>query len=315
MKKRRILTFGLALLTLTGLRMLTGCSGDSTAVPQTAEEVDTFADVLAFISGQTDVDVTKVQVQAESVNALTVPVLLSDEEAGALLSLMETPTITAEQYEPLPVYGGHWYSVICTLENGETVTLHPKEDALTFTRAELNEEGKWHYPAYRLVFEDSAVPETIYTTVRQLWTDAYSIPSGETRTMAQMLGEEILGARQVILRASYDGDSDTEIRLYVDTVKHPELFDALTGLVLEQTEMERDKTSYVSVAFHMGEEDYQFGKHLLVDEFTMRGERIEISVGTGLAYCPTEPFAGWLKDWIYSHKDDDGVKIVRWDVE
>ncbi len=295
--------------------MLTGCSGDSTAVPQTVEEVDTFADVLAFMSGQTEVDVKEVQVQAESVIALTEPVLLSEEDAEGLLSLMETTPMTAEMYEPIPVYGGSWYSVICTLENGETVTLHPKEDALTFTRAELNEEEKWHYPAYRLVYEDSGVPEQMEAAVRQLWTDAYSIPAGETRTMAQMLGEEILGARQVILRASYDGDSDTEIRVYVDTAKHPDLLDALTGLVLEQTEMERDKTSYVSVAFHMGEEDYQFGEHFLTDEFTMRGERIEISVGTGLAYCPAEPFSGWLKDWIYSHKDDDGVKIACWDVE
>ena len=309
MIKRRIFAFVLCLLTLAG------CSGDSTAVPQTAEEVDSLADVLSFISGRKDVDVTDVQVQAESVIDLTEPVLLSEEDAGALLSLMETPAITAEQYEPLPVYGGHWYSVICTLENGETVTLHPKKDALTFTRAELNEEGKWHYPTYRILFEESDVPEAIYTAVRQFWSDAYSIPAGETRTMAQMLGEEILGARQVILRASYEGDSDTEIRLYVDTAKHPDLLDALTGLTIEQTEIERDRNSYVSVAFHMGEEDYQFGKHLLENEFTMRGERIEISVGTGFAYCPTEPFAGWLKDWIYSHKDDDGVKIVRWDVE
>ncbi len=307
--KRRILMLIFCLL------MLNGCSDRLTAVPKTPEEINTFDEVLAFMSGQTETKVTAVQVQAENGHVPTEPVSLSGKDAKVLLELMETTPMTAEQYDPLAVYGTVSYSVICTLENGETVTLYPKEDALSFTRAELNEEDKWHYPTYRLLYEEAGVPEAIYTVVRQFWSDAYSIPAGETRTMAQMLGEEILSARQVILRASYDGDSDTEIRLYVDTAKHPDLLDALTGLTIEQTEIERDRNSYVSVAFHIGEEDYQFGKHFLTDEFIMRGERIEISVGTGLAYCPKEPFAEWLKDWIYSHRDDDGVKIVRWDVE
>ena len=69
MIKRRIFAFVLCLLTLAG------CSGDSTAVPQTAEEVDSLADVLSFICGRKDVDVTDVQVQAESVIDLTEPVL------------------------------------------------------------------------------------------------------------------------------------------------------------------------------------------------------------------------------------------------
>ncbi len=297
------------------LLMLNGCSDRLTAVPQTVEEINTFDEVLAFMSGQTETEVTAVQVQAENGHVPTEPVSLSGKDAEALLKLMETTPMTAERYEPIPVYSAVSYSVICTLENGETVTLYPKKDALSFTRAELNEEEKWHYPAYRLLYEDPAAAGKIDAAVRQLWSDAFAIPEGETCTVAQMLGDEILDARQVILRASYDGDSDTEIRLYVDTANHPELLDTLTGLALEQTEMERDKTSYVSVAFHTGEEDYRFGEHILTDMFFMHGERIEIGVGTEIAYCPAEPFAGWLKDWIYTHKDDDGVKIVRWDVE
>lgn len=171
MTKRRIAAIVLCLLTLTGLRTLTGCSGDSTAVPQTAEEVGSFDEVLAFLSGQTEVDVTEVQVRKESEISPTEPVSLSEEDAGTLLSLLETPPLTLELYEPVPVYGGSWYSVICTLENGETVTLYPKEDALTCTRAELNEEGRWYYPTYRLFYEDAEIPEQIYTFVTQHWME------------------------------------------------------------------------------------------------------------------------------------------------
>lgn len=151
--------------------MLIGCSGDSAAVPQTVEKIDTFADVLAFVSGQKDGNVTEVQVQKESETKRTEPVPLSGEDAKVLLALLETTPMMAEQYEPIPVYGGSWYSVICTLENGETVILYPEEDMLTFTRPELNAEERWHYPAYRLLYEDSAVPEQIYTFVTQHWIE------------------------------------------------------------------------------------------------------------------------------------------------
>ena len=169
MKKRRILTAVLALLTLTGLRMLTGCSGDSTAVPQTAEEVDTFDEVLAFVSGQTEVDVTAVQVLKESDTTAADPVTLSGTETKDLMSLLEAVPFRAEAYEPVPVYGGSWYSVIFTLEAGGTVTLYPDKDTLTFPRAELNEEERWHYPMYRLLYEDAGIPEQIYSFAEQKW--------------------------------------------------------------------------------------------------------------------------------------------------
>ena len=50
---------------LLALGLLTGCGAEK-GVPQTAEEIDTFDEVLAFVSGQTDVDVTDVQVLKES---------------------------------------------------------------------------------------------------------------------------------------------------------------------------------------------------------------------------------------------------------
>ena len=298
--------------------MLTGCSGDSPAVPQTAEEIDTFADVLAFVSGQTDVDVTEVQVQAESSVMPTETVPLSDEDAADLLAWMDAAPVTAELYDSLAVYGGVSYSVICTLENGETVTLYPKEDALTFTRAELNGEEKWHYPPYRLLYEDSGAAERICTAVRQFWNDAYSIPAGETRTAAQILGDDILDARQLILRLSLDGKSGTEIRLYVDTAAHPDLFDAVTGLTLEQAEVEKGEP-YIEIFPHTGDEDYRFGKHLLKHCLTIRGERLKIDVGTDISYrmvtSDGSSFTDWLVDWVHAHRDDDGVKIARWDVE
>ena len=303
---------------LAGLPMLTGCSGDSPTVPQTVEEVDTFDEVLMFVSGQTDVEVTEVQVQAESYVMPTEAVSVSEEDAAALLAWMDTAPVTTELYDSLTVYGGVSYSVICTLKSGETVTLYAQKDALTFTRAELNEEGKWYNPAYCLLYEDSGTAERIYTAVRQCWNDAYSIPAGETRTAAQILGDDILDARQLILRMSLDGKSGTEIRLYVDTAAHPDLFDAVTGLTLEQTEVEKGEP-YIEILPHTGDEDYRFGKHLLNHCLTIRGEQLKIDVGTDISYriltSDGSSFTDWLIDWVYAHRDDDGVKIARWNVE
>lgn len=153
---------------LLALGLLTGCGAEK-GVPQTAEEIDTFDEVLAFVSGQTDVDVTAVQVLKESDTTDADPVTLSDEEAEVILALLEATPAAVEAYEPVPVYGGSWYSVIFTLESGGTVTLYPEEDMLTFTRAERNEEERWHYPMYCLMYEDTSVPEQIYAFAAEKW--------------------------------------------------------------------------------------------------------------------------------------------------
>lgn len=306
---------------MTVLCLLTGCGSADNEVPLTPEEVTTFVNVLAFMSGQAGVSVTDVHVQAESVVVPTESVSVSAEDAARLLSMVETTPFVFEQYEPIPVYGACSYAMICTLENGETVTLYPDENALEFVRQEYGEDGVWSTVHYRLIPADPAISEDVYTSVRQLWTDAYSIPAGETRTVAQILGDEVLSARQIILRMSLDGDADTEIRLYVDTDAHPELFDALTGLTLEQSGVERGEIPYLTAAFHTGEDDYRFGKHILTKRFTVRGERVEIGVGTDIAYrmVPADgesgTFTDWLEEWIYAHKDEEGIKIVRWDVD
>ena len=319
MKKRRILTLGLCLLMLTGLRMLTGCSGDSTAVPQTEEEVDTFDEVLAFISGQTDVEVTDVQVLLESDAEPTEPVSLSKEDSGALLALMETTPFVLEEYEPEPLYGVMWHYILCTLENGETVMIYPAHDALSFTRTEQNEEGKWQKVSYRLLYENPDVSREIFSSVLHHWNDIYSIPEGETRTVAQILGDEVFDARQIILRMSLDGNYDTEIRLYIDTEAHPELLDVLTGLKLDQKDVERGRNPYMTIGFHIGEEDYRYGDHILPNSFTVYGECLDIAgnIMDDYRMYPVDNgfFTDWLVEWVYAHRDDDGVKIVRWDVE
>ena len=308
-------------LLLTALLLLNGggCTAEN-AVPLTPEEVDTFADALAFMSGQGETEVTGVQIQAESTVMPTEAIPVSAEDAKRLLSLVETVPFVFEQYDPVPVYGACSYAMICTLENGGTVTLYSEEDALTFSREEFGEDGKWRYVPYRLVPGDSAVAEEFGSIVRQLWRAPYAIPDGETRTVAQILGDEVYSARQIILRVSLDGDADTEIRLYVDTAAHPELSDALTGLTLEQSDVKRG-VPYITAAFHIGEEDYRYGDHILTKQFVVRGERVDIGVGTDIAYrmVPADgesgTFTDWLTDWIYAHRDDEGVKIVRWDVE
>lgn len=310
--KRSFLALGLCLL------MLTGCSGNSTAVPQTVEEVDSFADVLAFVSGQPDVDVAEVQVQANSHAMPTEPVSVPKEEAEALLSQIESLPFRFERYDPLTTYGAVSYSMICTLETGETVTMWPDGNVLEFVREEKDDEGVWQTVCYALIPEDIADADGIYRAVRQLWTDTYSIPEGETRTAAQILGDKILDARQIILRMSLDGKSGTEIRLYVDTAAHPDLFDALTGLTLAQEDVEKGE-SYIEIFFHVGDEDYRFGEHILTHGIYIRGERMEIDVGADVSYrmfmSGGGSFTDWLIDWVYAHKDEDGVKIVRWDAE
>jgi len=157
----------LTVLLLT-LGLLTGCGTEKT-VPQTAGEIETFDEVLAFVSGRTETEVTGVQVLKESDTTAAEPVALSAEDADAIRILLGSTPVSAEAYEPVPVYGGSWYSVIFTLETGGTVTLYPDEETLTFTRAELNEEERWHYPTYRLLYEDAGVPERIYAFAEQKW--------------------------------------------------------------------------------------------------------------------------------------------------
>ncbi|MBQ2277340.1 MAG: hypothetical protein II333_02115 [Clostridia bacterium] len=153
---------------LLALGLLTGCGAEK-SVPQTAEEIDTFGEVLMFVSGQTEADVTSVQVLKESDSIAAEPIALSDEETKAILALLESAPAAVEAYEPVPVYGGSWYSVIFSLESGGTVTLYPEEDMLTFTRAERNEEEQWYYPAYRLLYEETDVPERIYAFAAEKW--------------------------------------------------------------------------------------------------------------------------------------------------
>lgn len=153
---------------LLALGLLTGCGAEH-GIPQTAEDIDTFDEVLAFVSGQTDVDVTEVQVLKESDTTDEEPVTLSAEDAAAIRTLLESAPAETEAYEPVPVYGGSWYSVIFTLETGGTVTLYPDEDMLTFTRAELNEEERWYYPSYCLTYEDTSLPEQVYDFVSEKW--------------------------------------------------------------------------------------------------------------------------------------------------
>jgi hypothetical protein len=153
---------------LLALGLLTGCGAEK-SVPQTAEEIDTFGEVLMFVSGQAKVGLTSVRVLKESDSIEADPVLLSDEETEAILTLLESAPAAVEAYEPVPVYGGSWYSVIFSLESGGTVTLYPEEDMLTFTRAERNEEEQWYYPVYRLLFEETDVPERIYAFAAEKW--------------------------------------------------------------------------------------------------------------------------------------------------
>jgi len=153
---------------LLALGLLNGC-GAANRIPQTAAEVDTFDEVLMFVSGQEEAEVTAVQVLKESDTTDAEPIALSENDAEDLLALLESAPAAAERYEPVPVYGGSWYSVIFTLGNGGTVMLYPEEDTLTFTRAELNEEERWHYPTYRLLYEDAGVPERVYAFVEQIW--------------------------------------------------------------------------------------------------------------------------------------------------
>ena len=309
----------LALLSVVCL--LTGC-GTGDGIPQTAEEVDNFSEALAFVSGSA-ANVTEVRLEVVS-DAPKESLSVSEEDRAYLLGFLKDAAFAFEQYEPVRIYGGVSYAVVCTLADGEEVSLYPEEDGVEFVREEYGEDEKWHYVSYRLVPEESAVSERFYSAVKQIWNDAYTIPKGELRTVAQMLGDSVLSARQVILRCSLDGESGTEIRLYVDTADHPELFDALTGLTIEQTDPSKragDEEAYFYIAFHIGEEDYKFGDYVLTEWFAIRDDRIDIGVGTDISYRiaaqdgETESFAVWLEEWIYAHKDDDGVKVVRWDVD
>ena len=175
------------------------------------------------------------------------------------------------------------------------------------------------------VSDDPADTQAFLAAVQQIWYDTYAIPEGETRTTEELLGEKILDARQVILRYDPDSDNDrNEIRLYVNTADHPELFRALTGLTVEQytipaADIEAKYPTF-EVVFHIGEEDYRFVKHFPTDEFTLCHTKVsgicpDGSVGYRVQEDVPGTFALWLEEWIFTHREDSGVKTARWEEE
>lgn len=299
-------------------------SGCGQKIPQTGEDVRNLGDMLAYLGDTTETEVTGVSMDISSAVRVPDPMAVSEEDRDRLLAMLEDMRFTTER-NTLYEYGGFAYAVQLHLTDGNTVSFAADTEYLTINKEIRNPEGKWEYAEYRLFPDDPADTQAFLTAVQQIWYDAYAIPAGETRTTAELLGEEILDARQVILRYDPDDDNDrNEIRLYVNTADHPELFRALSGLTVEQytipaADIEAEYPTF-EIVFHIGEEDYRFGKHFPTDEFTLCHNRVGGiypvpggSVGYRVLEDVPGAFALWLEEWIFTHREDEGVKIARWE--
>ncbi len=297
---------------------LAGCGQK---IPQTAEDVRDFGDMLAYLGDTTETEVTGISLDIGSAVRVPDPMAVSDEDRDRLLAMLEDMRFTTER-NTLYEYGGFSYVAEIHLADGNTVSFAADTEYLTINKEIRNPEGKWEYAEYRLFPDDPTDTQAFLTAVQQIWYDTYTIPAGETRTIAELLGEEILDARQVLLRCDFDGNGDTEIRLYVNTADHPELFQTLTGLTVEQytipaADIEAKYPTF-EVVFHIGEKDYRFGKHFPTDEFTLCHTKVsgicpDGSVGYRVKEDTEGAFALWLEEWIFTHREDEGVKIARWE--
>lgn len=159
---------------LIAVCLLTGCGSD---IPQNTEDVDTFVDALAFMSGSSETDVTEMII--EFGNGVSAPktVRVSAEDRESLLSLVEKSAFTFETYERgLTAYGSSSYKVTCTLADSGPVTLTVREDQFKFSRRELGEDEKWHDVYYRLIPGDAAVTEEFYENVCRIWEPVWGVP-------------------------------------------------------------------------------------------------------------------------------------------
>lgn len=155
----RLLTAVLAVLVL-----LTSCG---VSIPETAEDVRDFEDLLAFMTGNPENTVTGVTLTVESAISVGEPVPLSESDASRLLALLTGHELTVERYEPEHIYGGSWYTVTFLLADGGSVNLYPERENLMVFRRELNKEQRWYDASYRL---DTAVSREFYETIGELWS-------------------------------------------------------------------------------------------------------------------------------------------------
>ncbi|MBQ2726040.1 MAG: hypothetical protein IJF78_10070 [Clostridia bacterium] len=155
----RLLTAVIAVLVL-----LTSCGA---SVPETAEDVRDFEDLLAFMTGNPENTVTAMTLTVESAVSVDEPVTLSESDASRLLALLTGHELTVERYEPEHIYGGSWYTVTFLLADGGSVNLYPERKNLMVFRRELNEEQRWYDASYRL---DTAVSREFYETIGELWS-------------------------------------------------------------------------------------------------------------------------------------------------
>lgn len=290
-------------------------------IPQTAEDVNGFDDILAFLAETTETAVEGITIHAYG-SLDEEPLVLHDEQIAATIKLFEDANCTLTPYveEEHKVYYGSSHEMQFHLEEDAVVTLKWHDVDLYISREELNAEGKWTYSLYDIVSDDPHFLENFTSYVDSLWYEAYAIPEGESRTISDLLGAEIGDAHEIVLYGDFDGDSDTEIRLYVWTDQHPELLTALTTLTVRQNtgeaEADRDTYGQIHVGFHLGEKDYRFSKDHLTKNYTMIGDSIGLCPSgiVGYQIVEDEPgtFATWLKTWMEENKDTDGVKIVRW---
>ncbi|MBQ8185617.1 MAG: hypothetical protein IJ037_01960 [Clostridia bacterium] len=135
-------------------------------VPDDADDIRSFDDLLAFMSGNPENTVTDVILNVESTISDATPVTLSDTDTFRLVSMLTETDLTAERYEPEHIYGGSWYTITFTLSNNSTVVLYPDKQQLMVFRRELNEDQRWYSAPYRL--NTDAYPD-FYTAVGEIW--------------------------------------------------------------------------------------------------------------------------------------------------
>lgn len=144
--------------------LLTSCGS---GIPQTADDVRSFEDVLAFMTRNAETEITEVILNVESAISTGNPVTLTADDASQLAVMLADQPVSMKRYEPEHIYGGSWYTVTLTLSDGRSVVLYPNKDELMVYRQELNEEERWYSAPYRV--NTDAYPG-FYTAVGEIWS-------------------------------------------------------------------------------------------------------------------------------------------------
>ncbi len=204
-----------------------------TTEPETAEEGYSFAELLFYFTGQEEQPTIQVHRYMD-----TEAVSPAEAYADKLLSLAQAQTYTWQKGD---MYYGNGDTIVWADNTGSPL-LGWNFIGDRWQYYDAAEKTNWH-----IIPGDTELYHEMTALVTESWEDAHLIPDGETRTLTEMLGADILDARQIKLSWQEDGETRT---LYIDTTAEPDVLSSLASLTLSSAPVaEADGRLTLTVTF------------------------------------------------------------------